>query len=86
MKKIIISFLVALLLIQNTMADCKIKNQPSEELKAYIKDFETMMKNISSYSAPKKERSIYDFWVGLYNEAFQFENFTTKFDFFTVFI
>ena len=86
MKKIIISFLVALLLIQNTMADCKIKNQPSEELKAYIKDFETMMKNISSYSAPKKERSIYDFWVGLYNEAFQFENFTTKFDFFTDFI
>ena len=65
MKKIIISFLVALLFIQNAMADCKIKNQPSEELKAYIKDFETMMKNISSYSAPKKERSIYDFWVGL---------------------
>ena len=86
MKKIIISFLVALLFIQNAMADCKIKNQPSEELKAYIKDFETMMKNISSYSAPKKERSIYDFWVGLYNEAFQFENFTTKFDFFTDFI
>jgi len=52
---------VALLFIQNAMADCKIKNQPSEELKAYIKDFETMMKNISSYSAPKKERSIYDF-------------------------
>ena len=77
---------MALLFIQNAMADCKIKNQPSEELKAYIKDFETMMKNISSYSAPKKERSIYDFWVGLYNEAFQFENFTTKFDFFTDFI